>query len=237
MKKIKYISKKNKLFKLFVSFTLIIFFALYIILKIENNFSKKMIVFCEAEVNKLSKNIMLDVVNDAISSNDLSDELLKIDKNSLGKIQSIELNTSNVNKLISLINNNIKNYFKDLEQGKTNSINLDNNLLTNSLLKSRKEGIIFEIPIGVVLKSTFLSNVGPKIPVKLVITGDLESKIKTEIVDYGINNALLKVFINIKISEQILLPLSTKIINVETEIPLITKMIQGEIPSYYFENS
>ena len=231
------ISKKNKVVELISIFVVITIFAFLIIIKVEKNFSKKMMVFCEAEINKLSKNIVIDVVNDIVDNNIYSDNLLDIEKNSLGKIQSIELNTSKANKMLSLVNNNIKKYFKDLENGNPRNIDLQNNLLTNGLLENRREGIIFEIPIGVILKSTFLSNIGPKVPVKLVLTGDLESKINSEIVDYGINNALLKVYINIKISEQILLPLSSKIIYVETSIPIITKMIQGEIPNYYFKNS
>ena len=228
---------KIKIIEFFCVIVIIISFSFFFIFKVEKNFNKKMMIFCEAEISKISKNIILDAVNYTIQNNIYEKDLINIERNSSGKIESVELNTKNVNKLLSAINEKVRKHFADLENGTTTSIDLKNNLLTNSILKTYKEGIIFEVPVGVVSKSTFLSNIGPKIPVKLITTGDLESEIKTQLESYGINNALLKVFVNIRINEQILLPLSSKIMFVETNIPIITKMIQGEIPNYYFEKS
>ena len=39
---------------------------------------------------------------------------------------------------------------------------------------------------------------------------------------------------NIKLTEKVLLPISSKEINVEYNIPISLKMIQGAIPNYYF---
>ena len=75
---------------------------------------------------------------------------------------------------------------------------------------------------------------GPKIPVRLNIVGDITSNIKTKVTNYGINNALVEVFINMQIDEQVILPFSSKKISITNDIPVAIKMIQGTVPNYYF---
>ena len=100
--------------------------------------------------------------------------------------------------------------------------------------KNSKKGVFYEIPIGVVFNNPLLSNLGPKIPVKFTLMGEVISNVETQITNYGINNALLQTNINIKLTEKVLLPISSKEINVEYNIPISLKMIQGAIPNYYF---
>jgi len=84
--------------------------------------------------------------------------------------------------------------------------------------------------------NALLSNVGPKIPVRVSLSGEMESNIKTEIEEYGINNSVLKIIINVSVSEQIILPLLSKKITVDNDVPIAIKMIQGQIPDYYINN-
>ena len=50
---------------------------------------------------------------------------------------------------------------------------------------------------------------------------------------YGINNALVEVGVHLEMTAQILLPFFTKKMQLECEIPIAIKMIQGSIPNYY----
>ena len=42
--------------------------------------------------------------------------------------------------------------------------------------------------------------------------------------------------INVEVYEQVILPFTTKRVTINTDIPIAVKLIQGEIPSYYFNN-
>ena len=61
----------------------------------------------------------------------------------------------------------------------------------------------------------------------------VEQAINTKVTNYGINNALLEVSVNIKLTLKVILPISTKEVNVETNVPIAIKMIQGNVPNYY----
>ena len=94
-----------------------------------------------------------------------------------------------------------------------------------------------EVPFGASFNNNFLNNLGPKIPVRISFTKNIETHFGTEVVEYGLNNALIKLNINIKISVRVILPFfSDNIIN-DFTIPVAMKVIQGNIPSYYIGRS
>ena len=198
--------------------------------------NNKILLISEIEVSKISKTVINESVNKTISDNVDISELFHIEKDNAGNIQMIDFNSQVVNEMLDVVNENVKKYFIELENGKSSIVDVRNNLITNTAIVSSKQGIIFEIPIGMLSNNAFLSNVGPKIPVKVSLSGEMESNIKTEIEEYGINNSVLKIIINVTVSEQIILPLVSKKITVDNDVPIAIKMIQGQIPNYYLDS-
>ena len=74
---------------------------------------------------------------------------------------------------------------------------------------------------------------GPKIPIKTNLVGDVISYISAEVDDYGINNSLIKIFVNLKVTQTIILPFYDKNIDMEAKIPIAIKLVAGKIPEYY----
>ena len=60
------------------------------------------------------------------------------------------------------------------------------------------------------------------------------SNIETKITNYGINNAMMEISVNIELSEQVILPFVSKKIVYNVNIPIAIKLIQGTVPNYYF---
>lgn len=237
MQRLKLKNKKNKRISFFI--ITVLFIAILTILLVFNvgkRVNDYILNFSEVHATKISKILVNEAVNKTVIDYLDLDSLFVVEKNNQGNIQMIDLNSKTVNEILDLININVTNYMKELESGKSSIIDIEQNLITNTNISSQKEGIIFEVPMGIVSGNAFLSNLGPKIPIKISFVGDLESEIKTIIENYGINNALLKIYVNIKVSEQIIMPLSSKKISISNDIPIAIKMIQGEIPSYYFDD-
>ena len=214
---------------MFISISLLIYL-------LGRKINDKIFLISEIEVSKISKTVINESVNKTISDNVDISELFHIEKDNSGNIQMIDFDSQVVNEMLDVVNENVKKYFIELENGKSSIVDVKNNLITNTAIVSSKQGIIFEIPIGMVSNNAFLSNVGPKIPVKVSLSGEMESNIKTEIEEYGINNSVLKIIINVTVSEQIILPLVSKKITVDNDVPIAIKMIQGQIPNYYIDS-
>ena len=60
--------------------------------------------------------------------------------------------------------------------------------------------------------------------------------IETKVTEYGINNSLVEVSININSSIRMILPLKSEEIEVKVLVPITVKIIQGLVPEYYLGN-
>lgn len=140
------------------------------------------------------------------------DNIYVITKNSDEEIVSVDFNNVVINKLLGDINQKIQ---KNME-----------------LYHEKEEVNFFTIPLGVT-KNGFISVLGPKIPVKLKLSGSVQSMIQTQIKEYGINNALLQINIYVEVKEIILLPFLLDDVIIKLEIPVVTKLINGKIPQAY----
>lgn len=236
LKKIK-LKKKTRGRRIKLLIILILLAILFAVVQVEyiaKKVESKLLEFAEIEVNKLSKAIVNQAVNEVVMNKMEDEELFEIEKNTSNDIQIVDFNPKVVNTILNYINENITRYFEKLENGDSDMLNIKRNTITNTLISDSKKGVIFEIPIGMASNNAFLSNLGPKIPVRLSLSGELESCIKTRVENYGINNAIITVYVYIEVSEQILLPITSKKVIIKNEIPLSIKMMQGNVPSYYF---
>ena len=61
----------------------------------------------------------------------------------------------------------------------------------------------------------------------------METKVNTNIKNYGINNAIIEITLDIIVKEEVILPINTEEIKVTQTIPIAIKIIEGSVPSYY----
>lgn len=197
---------------------------------INNKTKDKMYDYTYMIASKITKYI----VNNAYvreKVNYYASDIYDIVKDDTNEIKNIIYDSGVLNELINSITDRIYNMFNMLEYGDLSNLNIRENILTTGI--NDKDGIVIEVPSGVLLNNYLLSNLGPKIPVKLSLTGEYESYISTDVVEYGINNAMVTVYINIKVSEQITMPFINDKIIIENKIPIFMSMINGTIPNYF----
>ena len=157
----------------------------------------------ESETEKLATLIINDAVGKQVSDGLDSNLLYNINKDSKGNISSIDFNSITVNKLLTTITSSIELNLKYLEEGRVDLLNVPDSVLVSYDKKDLKKGIIYKIPSGVIFNNTILSNIGPKVPVKLNLVGSITSNIKAKTTNYGINNALIEVYVDIKVKEKL----------------------------------
>lgn len=177
------------------------------------------------------------IINKAIEKNVATDlvieDLYIVSKKENNEITSVDFNPAIVNKVLTKVTSSVQMNLKNLEEGNLDLLEASDDVLIYYDKENLKKGIIFRIPSGIVFNNSLLTNIGPKIPVRFTLVGDVLSGINTKVTNYGINNALLEVSVNIKLTLKVILPISTKEINVETNVPIAIKMIQGNVPNYY----
>ena len=189
------------------------FFCIYLI---DLRVNSVLLPYINVEVERLINNIVTKVVNDEMKNIEL-DDLYSISK---------------LNRIENIIDERIQKELINIDNGKLDDLFIPNRIKIGRF-KKIKNGVLCDISIGSIRGSTLFSNVGPTIPIKLLFSSGLNSNIDVEVSEYGINNAIIKVYLNINISEQITMPVSSKRKNISIKKIIAMDIIKGEIPNYY----
>lgn len=163
------------------------------------------------EGKKKGIEIISNNIYDDISSYLDTNELFIVEKDNNGNIEMIDYNTKVVNNILSIASKRVIN-------------NYDKFFINSN-------GIIKNIPIGVVTGNIFFSNLGPKIPVKIRLDGNVLTSIKTKVKEYGINSALIDIYVRIEVNFDIIVPFYSKKIKVYNDVPVSMKVVKGNVSS------
>lgn len=227
----KYKMKKSNI--IIIIITLLIITIFYTFKYLNNIVSPILINYAEVEIKRFSNLIVNKAISNYINDDINVDNLFIITRDGQDEIKTIDFNPIIVNKLLTTITDSVHVNLKNIIRGNVDKVDIIDDLADYDE-KKLKDGIIFEIPAGVVFKNPLLSNIGPKIPVRLNLNGEVISNINTKVTNYGINNALMEVSVNIELSEQVILPFLSKKIDYNLNVPIAIKMIQGTVPNYFF---
>ena len=96
---------------------------------------------------------------------------------------------------------------------------------------TKNDNIITRIPMGMVTNNLFLENLGPKVPVRLNLVGNVLTSLKTRVKEYGMNSALVEISIRIEANVEILVPLRVEQIKIVNEVPISIKIVEGNVSS------
>ena len=191
--------------------------------------------------NKLSKNIskMTKVKIEEISKfymNKVIKKYLNIDTSNYIKLNSvnnnivsIDINNNESNKLLKNVINDLESVVIDIEKGNINDYSNLEFIYGDGYL-------MLLVPLGIALNNSLLYDIGPKIPVKVSFLENVDAFLDVSVEDYGINNALVKLFINIRMEPIIEMPIDKDKTIIEYRFLIASKLVNGIVPSIYGYN-
>lgn len=212
--------KRRVILKNYIFIYLVIIFieVFYSIDKIGLMISPKMINIINNNISYYD-NILIEEYLDTKELRDsYIEELITIDKNSKEEIVNIDINTSKSYILLNKIVNNLKN---------------SNSTYRDMYAKNKKNYIVLRYPIGLISNNILINNLGYRIPIRLELNSNILTGIKSKVTNYGLNNALIEVYLRVKfISNVVYFSLDDRVDN-EYEILLASKMIMGRVPEMF----
>ncbi len=234
LKKKVFHSKKIKKANLLILILLFLMLAIVFTLsQISAKITPILVNYAEIEVKKLATIVIGKTIIDELSSDLSTESLFIINKNAESNIETIDFNTVTVNKILIASGTAVQMNLKYLEAGELDKISIGKESLINYDEDSLEKGIIYRVPMGAVFNNSFLSNLGPKIPIKFNLIGNIATNLKNTITNYGINNALIETVMHLKLSIRVILPITAKEISIESDVPISIKMISGKVPELY----
>lgn len=166
----------------------------------------------------LSSNIGYDLIKDEGIEN-----VLVINKNKDNEILYVNYDLDIAYKLLEVITKELENNIQELKTGNVNDTSLYQN----------NEVLMLKLPFFIGSKNPLLVSLGPKIYVPLNFFGAILTNLKTEIKDYGLNNALVEMYVTIKINIDILYPYNKSKEEINYDVLIASSIINGRIPSFY----
>lgn len=200
--------KKNDII---IIITILIFIITTVLLNI---YAKKTEGILIKYTSNYSNELITKIIDESIRKillNEEYNEIIEVEKNTLNQITNINFNNNKINRILSLSMMNIEEKLNEME----------------------KENKIYYIPYGLIYQNHILNNLGPQIPYMVNQLGQINNNTYINIKEYGINNSMIEVILNIEIEIKVMLPFISDTIKVQKEILLENKIIQGNIPEYY----
>ena len=217
---------KKRLFIFFISLLFIIIISLVSIKLISNKISPLVMDYSISEM----KRIISIIINRSINSDLLEkinlEKMFIVNKDDLDDISTISLDSVMVNKITDIISDACEDNLRLIEDGKYD-------ILKEKFNINRE---LFYVPSGIILKTTLFNSIGPKIPINLKFIGNVTSNLKTDVKDYGINNSLITISIDITVEMMVILPFSSDYVKIDNSIPIMVKLIHGKVPDIYGGN-
>ncbi len=160
------------------------------------------------EGDKYIYNLLYSIVNDSVKKFDKNKFLIfKNDQN--GELVLTQYNMDEIYKLIDLMNKTIK-------------------------IKDKSH--MFFIPSGMVSKNFLLNSWGNKIPIMAKTVNNMYINFKTKVHNYGINNALVEIYVIIEVKQQLLIPFAKNTVTNKYEMLVSSYFINGRVPGIYGKN-
>ena len=232
-----FLRKKKRLNGLILFILIFLITVLISLFFISKNFNKVFKDYAKVETKKFLSIIINNTVTDNFLDNFEKEngDLFIENRNSENKVESVDLNRKVANKFLNHVVKSVEDSLIKIENGDIHNISLPTTV-TQDKYKKLKRGIVVEVPSGIALNNSLLSNIAPKVPVKVHLAGNVLGNIDLKVEDYGINNLLIKVYIELVIEEEIVLPTVLEKVTTSYDLLVDTKLIHGQIPDYYLNN-
>ena len=216
--------KKYRISKVVILDIALIFFFTYILFSGYSKFvSKRLIDVAHVKLNEFMDYFLSSKINYDLFKGDNLKDIIVINKNSDGEILYVSYDMDKSYKVLDLVTKELENNINDLENGNVGNI---------KNVSGGKNGILLKVPMFIG-NNAIISNLGPKIYVPINFVGSILTNLKTKITDYGINNALVEIYVTVKLSTNIISPTSSKEMVIDYDVLIASVVVNGRVPSVY----
>lgn len=182
-------------------------------------------------------------INSAVKSTEKIsfDDLIEMEVDNNGNVSTLGWNSEAVNRALRSATERAEYFLYGMNKGEQFDVE-DPDLQPMEFGDSvgdlaAKDPTVVEIPLGQATGNSVLANLGPKIPVHFEIVGSLRSDVVHEVKEFGVNAALIEIYIPVEVSIRIVVPFSTRTKEVSTRVFIDSRVIMGEVPDFYSGSS
>ncbi len=187
--------------------------------------SKSLSPYVDAEVERLTSNIVNKAVRKRILDGNYGSFLIDSDDN-------ISYDVVKLNRVKEDITGYVDDVLTHLDEAFIEDCYFSEQLKVGKFRRI-KNGILAENSISSLRGSVIFGNIGPTIPIRLFFVGQVHSDIDVQVKEYGINNAMIEIVLVLTVKEQVMMPLASKSKKIVVRELLGIDIVRGKTPDYY----
>ncbi|WP_102694466.1 sporulation protein YunB [Rummeliibacillus pycnus] len=188
--------------------------------------------YAEVETNKIASYVISKAINSRTTNVLESNEVIESEGNNQGMVDT-KLNAEVINRIMSETQTLVQSHLEEAEKGNLNHLPKYEGIDYDVDAMEQDGGIVFYVPIGLATSMPLLGNLGPKIPIRFHVIGNVQVNAEREIVEFGINNAYVQISVRTTVNVQIIVPFASKSTTVEQKIPVAISFLKGNVPYIY----
>ncbi len=223
--------RKRKLLPLlFIAILLAIFYSLY---HINKELTPIYAEYAEVQTQKIASHVISEAITTRITNVLDVNDIIEHVPSETSNMVTTKFNTEIINRVLADTRTLAEKHLEQAQEGNLNMLPMSENIEYDPLKMEEQGGIVFFVPLGQATNIPLLGNLGPKIPIRFHVIGDVLADVETKIEDFGINNAYVEVNVILTVNVQIIVPFSTKTSIVQQTIPVAMGLVQSPVPNIY----
>lgn len=202
-----YVNKRKKMPKRYIFIILTIFIIINTFIYIfDKNVLPAVLQLAEIKMKNEATDILYTTCLDVYSKEFDYKKMINIEKDSNGKITLVQADTAELNRLSAEMVNSCNKKLDELQD------------------------LGVSVPLGFMSNNSVIHQLGPDVKVKMTQVGNITTKYDSVFESAGINQTRHKIYLNVKVNLRVVVPLRSKDIEIESQIPISETIIVGETP-------
>lgn len=211
----------------FITIIFVVLLTIFLLSKFMNNLDHSLIEISTNEITRVTYEFITERLDSSVFTGANLEDILVIEKNSQDEILYVDFDLEQAYLVLDQVSTILNDSFKDLESGNVSVAYLDQEL-------SHDLGsMVLSIPIGNSFSNMYFYNFGPRVPVRINFIGSVLTNLKTKVTNYGLNNALVEMFVYIEFKTQIMGPFEVEEVTLKYDAVIASMMVEGEVPQFY----
>ena len=178
---------------------------------VETHLKPTLLTIAETKATLLATQSINNVISESVNLGIDPQKLVNVTLDSRGRVVLVQSNTMEFNKIAAETTIKVQNTLKEIGAEK------------------------IMIPMGQIVGSQLLASVGPNITVTIIPIGTVQVKVVDKFEQAGINQTRHMVYLIATTQIRIVVPLVSKSVSVNTQVPIAEYVVVGEVPSTYVQ--
>lgn len=189
--------------------------------------------YANVQTTKIAAHVVSKAINSRTSTVLDINEIIEDLPSESDYMLTTKFNTEIINQVRAETTALVKEHLELAEQGDLSQLpDLENvEYDVNEIQKG--DGIVFFVPVAQAMNLPLLGNLGPRVPIRFHIIGNVSSSVNSSFKEFGINNALVEVNIDLEVNVQIIIPFATPQAKIKQRIPVAIGLVRGQVPHIY----